>query len=760
MAPGEYRRVPASRYPEGVSNMQRMNNTNWFTTGSGTYGIGWTDRHIFDEETGRLYNIQLREQFPTSVTWMEADLSMDGVPVGPEAGFTRRRPFNRFCDGGDGYLYFAPSVPADQIGRLVRAHVTTPHLWEDVGAPRINTTSLSGSQSDGSFSLVRDLESGNFLMYTTGIGRGDKAPEGIWEYEIGRVWVWNFGRDAWEMVGRTQSCGYVGTLVYNPIRREVLIWGGSNAYSNPHPLGGRCMATYSTDGVFTRHGPSGLFYSAASRRATYHPVTGDYIMMDQLSLEQDGKTVQTYKNRTWIGDPVRGKPFRLMQIHERGEVFSSYENYHRVCPLPRTDVLIWSDCIKGIILHKPRRWEDLEGAEEALPTLTDEDGGFIDDTPVTPEPEPEDPDTTPPVEPDEPDEPVIVLPDPPPPFEGEFPSIAGTTLEALINQCQPGRTLKITDAALPAESWSQFLSQNQLNPGVGVPRDNPTWGSQAHWDRLRLRSFHLGDRTALNNPDKMHFSSYLAGSHAFIHAPLDPRIGGKAHPYGQQALDDVGGYYYYGPEHDRIKRLRIDSGQWEFIEVNPNDTRHVGQSPVCWHEALGMLVTLDGNKKGTRLRGWRDGLGGWVDLGETGHDGYHAHGRYSRMRSIMMVVGGNHNANRVTIIDALGLAHRMADKPSEIDGIPFSAGMSNTNLSDCPVTGNFLLWDQKQRVMWEYNPEKDEWSVGGDWRVGQPLAGDWSGPYYGNPVTPIYGTDAMLWLSGHTPRIYRRPPVI
>src|SRR5690606_4702901 len=178
---------------------------------------------------------------------------------------------------------FAPSQPNTMIGRLTRCHVTTPHIWEDVGAPPIPASNLAGSQGDGSFSVCFFPEINKFVAYTCGTGRGSQEPEGIIDYVAGRVWVWGFGDPTWELLGRTQSCGFSGEALYNPVKKEVLLYGGSNAYANPHKLyGGECMATIDANGVFRRHGPTGLFYSTGNRRLTYHPVTGDYIMTDQV----------------------------------------------------------------------------------------------------------------------------------------------------------------------------------------------------------------------------------------------------------------------------------------------------------------------------------------------------------------------------------------------------------------------------------------------------------------------------------------------
>jgi hypothetical protein len=86
--------------------------------------------------------------------------------------------------------------------------------------------------------------------------------------------------------------------------------------------------------------------------------------------------------------------------------------------------------------------------------------------------------------------------------------------------------------------------------------------------------------------------------------------------------------------------------------------------------------------------------------------------------------------------------------------------MANTTISEDPLTGNFLLADQKQRVIWEYTPIMDRWAVGLDARSGQPKSAVWPGPYYGNALIPISGTDAILWSSGYQPRIYRHEAVL
>lgn len=370
MAPGEFRPVETT-LPEGVDSISRMNHTNWHPEddSGGTFGVGWTHRHVFDEATGRLFNVLMRGDYTHSITWLEPDLSWTGIMAPAEAGIGGRRPYNRLF-GLDGYLYWFPQDPSEQIGRITRAHCSTPDQWEDVGAPPLPADI---SHSVGDFSAIWHPEIGKFVIYIYGRGRydiyGDLTDDGIDDYIQGRVYTWGVGDESWTppeteanylsipvpedsypaTQGRTQSSGYGGTTIYNPIRKEVMIYGGSANWSNPHPLGPQCTATIDEHGIFRRHGPSGQRYGANYQRLTYHPVSGDYI----LTTRQSGSNTLTM----YIGDPPRGKAWEVLYQWKEGESgngrpFSLYENWHRVTPLPGTDVLIWSDLRRGIILQR------------------------------------------------------------------------------------------------------------------------------------------------------------------------------------------------------------------------------------------------------------------------------------------------------------------------------------------------------------------------------------------------------------------------
>ncbi len=356
LAPGEFRHVETV-LPPGVETISQLNHTNWHPddNSEGTFGVGWTDRTLFDPRSGRLFNVLMRGSYTESITWLEPDLHWDGIMAPEKSGLGGRRPYNRLMDGGDGYMYFAPQIPNNAIGRLTRAAYTDPGSWEELGVPiPLDRT----GHAVGDFSTIWHPDIEKFVLYIYGRGEGDLSDEGITDFEHGHVFVWGHGDSRWRRPenhsdysgspGRTQSSGYGGTTIYNPIHHEVLIYGGVSHWNNAHPLGPQCTATIDRDGHFQRHGPSGLIYSAGSKRLTYHPITGDYILTVRGSDKTDLKM--------YIGDPPRGKPWELLYdwADKTGEErpLHHYENWHRVTPLPGTDVLIWSDLRRGIVLQR------------------------------------------------------------------------------------------------------------------------------------------------------------------------------------------------------------------------------------------------------------------------------------------------------------------------------------------------------------------------------------------------------------------------
>lgn len=788
MLPGTFQTLPIE-LPAGVSGIRRMHNCGWDGRGADTpEGNGWTDRGLFDSLTGRVYQVYCREHHPTSVIFIEArqkadgsyGLSYGGFPAPPESGIGGRRPFDRLCLYAN-YLYFLPNSPRVQVGRLTRAHTTTPEIWEEVDAPPLPIS--VAANFNGDCSLTVNEETGRFYVNLYGASRmlgangqyvvgGKNEAETIWDYVSGRLYSWAAGETFWRQEIRTQHSGRVGNAIYNRVHAEIYMHGGSTAYDDAHMLGGHCVTTVGIDQVVHRHGPVGLFVSTGKRRIGHCGKSGDYVVLDR-QLKENPVNDHDGDIRIWIGDPTRNRPYRLMHRLPRGQVFSIWEEWHPVICLPGLDVIVWDDLERGPIRHKLMRWEDLEGAEELpipqrgclegcpLPEIPDVDG---------PAPEPEIPGQ--PEEPPVINPPVVEIPDPvlPPPAG----ALDGSRLLEIGRSLAPGGLALLDPTYQDADAWASFRSRNTFAPGVSLPGDMTTWGGKGFFDRVRSEALVIGDRTpAEAQAPRLSFHAYSAGGHSVRHLDLSTLLGplattrlndpGLPHPYNKIALDDAGRHFYYAPRHDQINQYLIDENAWEIIRIAPNGAKNLG--PCCWHEGLGVLLTIDARTSGGgKLRAWGKTFGGWdtlTDIDEQSniaHDGYHASFRYNRVRGDLLILGGNYNNDatnqrRVTLILPNGNVEYRQPRPDTVDGVPFNFGVSDKNLSECPVTGDYLLLDSTRRIQFAYQPDLDRWSIRQRW--GTEKGSEWPGNYEGHMLVPVPGTDLSYWLSRHAPRVYR-----
>ena len=350
LKPGEWRRVETG-LPPGVNNFNEMFDTYWFDPNrSGTYGLGWSGRQAFDPETGRLVVVLQRSNHPTSVVWLEPDLQWKGwhpAPDSPLYNAGGRRPYDRLMTV-DGHVVLSPATAADRngprggqaTGRLVRAPFRNLTAWENFGY----YANLRHARPDGAHTSEWHPDIRKYVLYVM-LGPDTTPNVLLWgEEDVG----WKPPENAPGQEGppgRTLSSGYNAGSIYNPLRREVLLYGGSSTYPRgADPQYESWTYTIDADGKFKAHGPSGIDFRAGGKRLTYNPVNGNYLLLDYGSLT------------LWEGDPPRGVPWRIKydwrNTPENDRPFSRYDAWHGVTHLPGTDVLIWRDHFRGIILYR------------------------------------------------------------------------------------------------------------------------------------------------------------------------------------------------------------------------------------------------------------------------------------------------------------------------------------------------------------------------------------------------------------------------
>lgn len=310
----------------------------------------------------------------------------------------------------------------------------------------------------------------------------------------------------------------------------------------------------------------------------------------------------------------------------------------------------------------------------------------------------------------------------------------GTQLANLAKQVAPGefRPLK---AGLP-KGVGQFseLFRGYRPDGSGAPPID-TWTDSAQWDPKRKRAFFLGLRQSNR------FLTYHATGNTWEEISLDvpnapPRFQKFGHLYGRTALDWKRGHFYR-LDGSTLHRYSIDDDKWERFD----QTVFKGYIPIGWHYGLDMLI----GTVGAKLYGFRDAQS--KPLGRTVVDGYHSSAKYNPKRGDMLFIGGTKSKRSVDVISPDGQIRHMKDAP-------FSFGISSDDLTHDPITGNYLVL-HRDRVLWEYQPDLDEWRIALDMRDGGTA---WP---FKDGIVPFVVDElgVIVWMTTPTPLIYRHKSV-
>lgn len=321
---GEWRRVPTT-LPEGLARFKDLQyvHGNEMQSG-GADGMGWTERLI--EHKGTLMLPLMRDFFTKAMIVMDAAGKWHRIdePQGWNREKSERRPFNRWFKK-DGFACFAPADEKPAMGYVLRTPLGSPGVFERHGI----------AIGDGAMDSV-----GNFSMC--------EAWGRLWAYTPGgRLRSWAEGDAAWvnnyaHIPSTERASGFAGTVIYNPVRDEVLAIGGQYFGSNPD-VSDRGMRVTSPDApseMFSatfEDGSRVLGLTSAESRLLYHPVTGEYLM-----LYHDGQMYRSVDGRVW----------RLYQDLRMLKPWGGYEQYCPWALLEGTDVIVMVSHTEGVWLHK------------------------------------------------------------------------------------------------------------------------------------------------------------------------------------------------------------------------------------------------------------------------------------------------------------------------------------------------------------------------------------------------------------------------
>lgn len=310
-------------------------------------------------------------------------------------------------------------------------------------------------------------------------------------------------------------------------------------------------------------------------------------------------------------------------------------------------------------------------------------------------------------------------------------AFAASHISQLAKRLAPGEFVPI-EAGLP-EGVSRFseLLSGYREDGRGAPPID-TWTDSAQWDSRRKQVFFQGLRKSNR------FLTYHAIPNVWEELSLErdnapPRFERFGHLYGRTALDSKRGHFYRLVG-NTLHQYVIDEDRWVGFRESPVG----GYISIDWHEELDMLVGVFENK----LYGFRGGK--WAFLGKTAVHGRHSSAKYNSRRGDMLFIGGNRSRRSVDVLTADGKVRHMKDAP-------FDFGISADDLAHDPITGNYLVL-HRDRVLWEYQPDRDEWRMARDMRS---TGTEWPFAHGGIVPVVIEELGVILWSQGQGPLLYR-----
>lgn len=332
LKPGEWRHVP-TYLPDG-SKVGNMINFLLVRRADGynVDGMGWTDTLVYHK--GAILLPLMRDDRERALAMMAPEghwSRLENVGLQPNPKMPERRPYNRW-DSDEKYAYFLPRFSSERTGELTRTPLDSPGKFELWG-PGIGDT-----QTNNAPSMCYSDEWQRFFVFTSG---NDRAGGGK---------VYSRHRDdlsakAWHLHGRAGGSGTGARCLWNPVRRELLVGGGQVFGKNPQT--GNLFAVISEPlGETQRLQPwltpdkQPLIYTAGSRRLTYHPVSGDYLLF-------------SFRDKTiFVGDGR--SPWQVYEEFPDSGVgpFGQYGYYAPVDVIPGTDVLVFVSQHRGVILHR------------------------------------------------------------------------------------------------------------------------------------------------------------------------------------------------------------------------------------------------------------------------------------------------------------------------------------------------------------------------------------------------------------------------
>lgn len=331
-------------------------------------------------------------------------------------------------------------------------------------------------------------------------------------------------------------------------------------------------------------------------------------------------------------------------------------------------------------------------------------------------------------------------------------TLDGTVLKTITDGMNPGEFFYLeggaNDPALP-DGYTSYQGVQMS----GTKNDSSDfWGTVAVWVPSLTRVYQILDRTPGTDAEhSVALSGYDAQSHAWVRNTVPDRSNqsfGAPHIYNHWAVDP-----------DRLKKYRPDGTTLWVYDMQTDQWSQeawsgwaVGRTnAIAYHDNLGEMLGLDGDGV---VIAWDPDADSTRQLGSNANDtGRHAVAVYNRVRNEALFAGGD-NVAHLTLVASDGTVTSGSTPTSVYNGD--SSPHSRLFLTYDPLSGNYLMFYETTRELWEYDADADQWQLA----LSLSGTGDDYPGFHGYLMAAIPEAGVIMWNHRSSPRLYKHATVL
>jgi hypothetical protein len=297
-------------------------------------------------------------------------------------------------------------------------------------------------------------------------------------------------------------------------------------------------------------------------------------------------------------------------------------------------------------------------------------------------------------------------------------STASTAASATTLAATVGTSLADLAARLKAGEWAK-LDTNGFNSGdilrTSEAGSIAEYNNELNWDPIHRKAYIVGTARGSSGTygtKNQKWVQFTDSNNSWSELPNLPFYLGF-HAYDHAALDTTtGDFYVRVVESADVWRFDAQSQNWSQLPDLPN-----GAKPCCesldYFPELGGVVYVEGNHESgsSRILVYKRSTNQWssVSASSVTMGDYHSFSEYDGAHKVLYFGGGEvfQSGSRTDFykLDSAGKVTKLAN-------LPISAGTDSALTVVDPVTGNFLLFSERNpSQFYEFNFDTNSWAT-------------------------------------------------